>query len=81
MEINFEVFRQRLNAFVFFHLGSDAICKIEQDRLGVRVTLQHPRVHTFSFQLENDALVRMLSNSDEFEDFMLDKLARHRKSQ
>lgn len=81
MAINFEAFEQKLNAFVFFHLGADTTCKIEQNRLGVKVTLQHPRVHPFSFQIENDTLMRMLANNDEFEDFMLDKLARHRKSQ
>ena len=80
MPTNIETFEQKLNAFVFFHLGANAICKIEQKVSALAVTVQHPRVHPFSFQIDHQRLAGMLEDHQDFEDFMLEQLIRHRKS-
>lgn len=72
-------FRERLSAFVFFHLGSDALVELEAVPGGLKVRLQHHRVEPFSFQLEAGQVERFTADAEAFEDFMLDLLTRYRR--
>ncbi len=72
-------FRRRLDSFVFFHLGSDARMEFEESEGSVKVSLDHPRVHPFRFDLDSESVARMASDSLALEDFMLEKLTEHRR--
>jgi hypothetical protein len=71
-------FRDQMDQFVFFHLGSDAQVRVDSGRDGIRVFVEHNRVHPFQFQATRDKIERLLK-SEEFEDFMLELLVRHRR--
>ncbi|MEE8585335.1 MAG: hypothetical protein V3T83_10835, partial [Acidobacteriota bacterium] len=49
-------FKDRLDSFVFFHLGSDAEVALQELPSGLRVAIQHARVHPFEFTLDTDQL-------------------------
>lgn len=80
MAVDTNSFEQKLNAFVFFHLGANANCTIEQAASSLKVSLEHPRIEPFSFQIDCNELAEMLKNHQDFEDFMLHQLTRHRRS-
>ena len=72
-------FQDRLDSFVFFHLGSDAEVAVQQLPSGLRVAIRHSRVHPFEFSLDSDQLEALTQDSDAFEEYMLSELTRHRR--
>lgn len=72
-------FREKLDSFVFFHLGSDAEIRIEEQGSVLEVSIAHRRVHRHSFTLDESLLTRLGESDDDFEEFMLEQLRRHRR--
>lgn len=73
-------FRQRVDLFVFFHLGSDASVAMREGAEGVRVHIQHRRVEPFDLSLSEDQIQHFLDHPREFEQFMVEHLNLHRRS-
>ena len=71
--------RERLDLFIFFHLGSDAEVAIQETEVALRVSLSHPRVHPFSFEIQSSSLQGYQQEPLLFEDFLLDQLTQHRR--
>ena len=72
-------FQTRLNEFIFFHLGSDAVVGIEEGPGRSRFRLTHPRIDDFEFVLEPGQMRILVSDEARFEEFMLGFLNRHRR--
>ncbi len=73
-------FRKRLSDFIFFHLGSDARWEIQPSPQGASVSIEHPRVRPFRFELSLAELEQLAGDPGRFEVAMLDQLTQHRKS-
>lgn len=69
-----------LNAFVFFHLGSDATVELEEASGGLNVRLAHRRIESFQFTLSELEVESFCKDPQSFEEFMLDHLTTHRRS-
>jgi len=69
-----------LDAFVFFHLGSDATVQVEKTPVSIKITLEHRRVQAFQFTLEDSEIEIFARSPEAFEAFMLDHLTQHRRS-
>ena len=75
-----EALQERLEAFVFFHLGSDAQTSIVAgEGRGFKVEIRHPRVHPIRFTLDDDNRRRFVRDEAAFEEFMLTELTSHRR--
>ncbi len=72
-------FQNRLKAFVFFHLGSDAVVKVEEGPEHCRFRLAHPRIDAFEFLLAPGQMQILVRDEAQFEEFMLGHLTRHRR--
>ncbi len=72
-------FRRHLDLFVFFHLGSDALVRLEELDGGLRVEIEHSRVRPFSFELNAQQVSDFSRNPALLEEFMLDQLTQHRR--
>jgi hypothetical protein len=72
-------FREQLDRFVWFHLGFDAEVCIEDVAPEVQVSIRHARIETIAFRLDSDALRRMITDPEYFEEFMLTQLAAKRR--
>ena len=73
-------FREILDLFSFFHLGSDAIISINQEADGIHVRISHRRVSPLEFALSWEEIREMMADRTRFEDFMLGWLTRNRVS-
>ena len=73
-------FRQRLEMFSFFHLGSDATISLREDAEGLSVAIAHRRVTPFEFTIPWPQVQALATDADRFESFMLDYLTRYRRS-
>lgn len=74
------VFRQKLDQFVFFHLGSDARVEFREGPQELEIAIDHPRVHPFRFSLSPEQVRELLEEPSRLEDFLLDQLTLHRRS-
>lgn len=75
-----ERFQKKLRAIVFFHLGSDAVVEIAEIPEGIRVSLEHPRIHPIQIQLSPTRIEELVADPALFEQAFLEQLTRHRKS-
>ena len=75
-----QLFREMLDAFVFFHLGSDAQIRVEVFEGGLRVGLEHSRVRPIGFTVGEAELAAMNRDSAVFEEFMLEHLVKRRRA-
>lgn len=75
----FKEFKEQLDFFVFFHLGSDASVSCDQGPAGVEVSISHSRVEDFRFLLSAQELAALVGDSDQLEEFLLGHLTRHRR--
>ncbi len=73
-------FRDRLESFVFFHLGSDAKLEIQEELESLAVKLEHPRIRPLGFTIETARLRRVLAEPVLFEEMMLEYLVTYRRS-
>lgn len=74
-------FRERLDFFVFFHLGADARVEVRPSGERLHVRIAHQRVHPFQLDLKWDLVGEFAESAEAFEDYMLDLLTRHRRHQ
>jgi len=72
--------RERLELFSFFHLGSDAEIRYQEDEGGLKVSISHRRVTPFEFTVPWAELEALAGAPDRFEALMLDYLTRYRRS-
>lgn len=82
MEIDRETvskFRQRLDLFIFFHLGADAQVSVEEGAGALLVSIAHRRVEPFSLQVAFSRVHALLNDSRGVENFMLEQLMPHRR--
>lgn len=75
----FAEFKEQLDFFVFFHLGSDAVVRCDRSPAGVEVSISHPRIEDFQFRLASEELAALVGDSDQLEEFLLGHLTRHRR--
>jgi hypothetical protein len=75
-----ETLEQELDAFVFFHLGSDAEIEIRQTRSGLSFSFRHQRINPFNFELSNHKIHSLIRNPEYLESLLLDQLNRNRRS-
>jgi len=75
-----ETFRERLELFSFFHLGSDARIDIQGGTEGLKIFVAHSRVSPFEFTLSWPEVEDLLGDPSRFEGLMLDCLTRYRRS-
>ncbi len=73
-------FRENLESFVFFHLGSDAKLEIRDGAASLRVELEHKRIHDLEFEIDAARLRRLVAEPTLFEEMMLEYLVSHRRS-
>ncbi len=73
-------FLDHLQAFVFFHLGSDAVVRVETSDEGLDVFLEHNRIRPLRFSVNRVQLEEMQQNPLRLEDFLLDLLTANRRS-
>ncbi len=73
-------FRELLDGFVFFHLGSDARVEVGESEAGLTVSFEHPRVHAFHWRLRDEEAAGLAADPRRFEDAMLEQLTTHRRS-
>ncbi len=71
-------FRNQLDDFVFFHLGSDAVVETRAFEAALEVSIEHPRVRSFRFRIGESEMARLSSDPRSFEEFMLDHLTANR---
>ena len=71
---------QDLDAFVFFHLGSNAGVGVEETSGGLSVRLEHRRIQSFQFSLSELEIDSFAHDPESFEEFLLDHLTTHRRS-
>ena len=70
---------KQLKLFVFFHLGSDAEISVNPDPHTLEVSIEHPRVERFHFELSSRELETMAQDPEAFEDYLLELLVRYRR--
>jgi hypothetical protein len=75
-----EQLTKQLTLFVFFHLGSDAEVSIQSNPQVLKVSIEHPRVEGFRFELPSQDLETMIRDPEGFEDYLLELLVRYRRS-
>ncbi len=68
-----------LDAFVFFHLGSDAKVEVQSSDDGFRLSIGHRRVSPIEFDLDSGKVADFSRQPELFEEFLLDLLTRHRR--
>jgi hypothetical protein len=73
-------FREELESFVFFHLGSDTDVEERSSETGLLVSVQHQRVHPFSFRLSYQQIAALINSPDGLEKFLMQKMSESRKS-
>ncbi len=72
-------FQEKLDAFVFFHLGADAGLSVEEQGEFLRFDVEHTRVEPFSFTVSFDQLQTFLDDPPGLEGFLLEQLTTHRR--
>jgi hypothetical protein len=72
--------KRELDAFVFFHLGSDADVSVSINHSRIHFSLDHNRIHSFSFSLSFEEFESITDQPEAFENVLLGYLAKHRKS-
>ena len=72
-------FQEKLEAFVFFHLGADAGLSVEEQSGSLRCHVEHTRVEPFSFTVSFDQLKTFLDDPSGLERFLLEQLTPHRR--
>jgi hypothetical protein len=73
-------FLDHLQAFVLFHLGSDAVVRVETSDEGLDVFLEHNRIRPVRFSVNRGQLKEMQQDPLRLEDFLLDLLTANRRS-
>ncbi len=73
-------FREKLESFVFFHLGSDAKLALQQEPDSLAVHLEHKRIRPLRFTIDSTRLATILAAPDLFEEMMLEYLVAYRRS-
>ena len=68
-----------LDAFVFFHLGSDADVSLGAGKGAICVSIRHRRVFPIQFELNPRMIDDFSRHPDRFEEFLLNILTRHRR--
>lgn len=74
-----EQFREALESFSFFHLGSDARLRFHERESSLSVSIEHDRVHPFTFQLSREELDEFVGDFERLEGFLLEQLTRNRR--
>lgn len=78
-ERSLEKFRQRLDFFVFFHLGADADVRLEPSSETLQVTISHRRVRPMRLTLAWGEIAELVGSPEAFERYMLGQLTHHRR--
>jgi hypothetical protein len=68
-----------LDAFVFFHLGSDAEVAVRGQSDGFRLSIRHRRVSPIEVDLDSRKIADFCRRTELFEEFLLDLLTRRRR--
>jgi hypothetical protein len=71
--------QKNLDLFVFFHLGADAKVSFEKSDEGISVSIEHARVHSFSFVIDAETVDRFNQKPEDFESFLLTHLTDNRR--
>jgi hypothetical protein len=74
-----EKIREQVKWFFLFHLGFDAQVLIQDERSGLRVSVQHDRIRWFTFVLNEEQLKSAVRTPSKLEDLLLDELNKHRQ--
>ena len=74
-----ERFRETLELFCLFHLGSDAVIRIEETPEEISVALEHHRIEPFRFSLPLDRLRILVTDPPELEQYLLGQMTAHRR--
>ncbi len=72
-------FREKLDLFCFFHLGSDAQVEVVQQEDSLRISVAHHRVESFQFAVSCPRLEEFLKAPARLEEFLLDEILSHRR--
>ncbi|MFQ5740731.1 MAG: hypothetical protein ACE5JX_17140 [Acidobacteriota bacterium] len=80
MDTQLSQLREKLDMFVFFHLGSDASVEVREEKEALVVALRHHRVEPFDIRIRRSELGTLVGDPARFENMMLDYLTAHRRS-
>jgi len=72
-------FREQLDLFCFFHLGSDVQVEILHQEKTLQISVAHHRVEPFQFTVSYLRLEELLKDSFQLERFLLDEILSHRR--
>ena len=72
-------FREKLDLFCFFHLGSDARVEVREENEQIRILIRHHRVTPFEFSITYGRLQELKDDSPALERFMLEQITPHRR--
>lgn len=74
-----ERLRERLDFFVFFHLGADAEVGLKASEDTLRIAISHQRVRPLTLELTWKRVGELAESPEAFETYMLDQLTSHRR--
>lgn len=73
--------RSEIEAWSFFHLGSDARLAFADTGAGLKVRFEHRRIHPYEVRFSGADTDRLGADPEALEQLLLDELARHRRSE